>query len=78
MAAAASRVYAAGVADPGPYNTLAERWDGTSFQVMSTPNVHGDRSDNWLLGAASDGASVWAVGYHGTRVGIHTLVEYVC
>ena len=40
--------------------------------------VRGDRSDNWLLGAASDGASVWAVGYHGTRVGIHTLVEYVC
>ncbi len=78
VAAAGPTVYAIGVADPGPYNTLAERWNGASFQVMSTPNVGGDRFDNWLSSAASDGATVWAVGYHGAHRGTHTLVEYVC
>jgi hypothetical protein len=78
VAAAGSQVYATGVADPGPFNTLAERWDGTSFQVMSTPNVGGKRFDNFLHRAASDGTVVWSVGDRGGHSGIHTLVEYVC
>ena len=78
VAAAGASVYATGVSDPGPYNTLAERWNGTSFQVISTPNVRGDRFDNWLGRAASDGTVVWAVGHRGGRIGLHTLVEYVC
>src|SRR5207249_8423290 len=40
--------------EPGPENTLAEMWTGTSFQVMSTPNVNGDTFDNVLHRAASD------------------------
>jgi hypothetical protein len=62
----------------GPYNTVAEKWNGSSFQVVSTPNVNGTRFDNWLSRASSDGTTVWSVGHHGTHHGIHTLAEYVC
>jgi hypothetical protein len=71
-------VYAVGVSDPGPEHTLAEWWNGTSFQKMATPNVGGAHFDNQLLAASSDGTTLWAVGVHGTHKGPHTLTEYVC
>jgi hypothetical protein len=79
VAAAGLNIYATGVSDPGPYNTLAERFDGAAFQEMSTPDVNGTRFDNWLHRAASDGTTVWSVGHHDVHHGhTHTLVEYVC
>jgi hypothetical protein len=78
VGAAGASVYAVGVSDPGPEHTLAEWWNGTSFQKMATPNVGGAHFDNQLLAASSDGTTLWAVGVHGTHKGPHTLTEYVC
>jgi hypothetical protein len=47
-------------------STLAERWNGSTWSVVPTPN--GSNEVNWLLGAdavASD--DVWAVGYSATN-----------
>jgi hypothetical protein len=78
VGAAGGSVYAVGLHNPGPEHTLAEQWNGTSFEKMATPNVGGAHFDNRLLAASSDGTTVWAVGDHGTHRGPHTLVEYVC
>jgi hypothetical protein len=46
----------------GVYETLAERWDGSAWTLVETPNVgaHGD----WLNGVAAVSPSeAWAVGY---------------
>ena len=43
------------------YRTLGERWDGTKWTIVSTPNA---RTNNWLNGvAALSAANVWAVGF---------------
>ncbi len=47
----------------GPRRTLIERWNGTAWKVMSTPNVGTD--DNLLYGVAVlTPSDVWAVGVH--------------
>lgn len=79
VAAAGSSLYATGVSYSGRYNTLAEKLNGSAFEVVSTPNVHGRRLDNELHGAASDGTIVWSVGRHDAHHARSlTLVEYVC
>jgi hypothetical protein len=81
VAAAGSSVFATGVSDdPGPYNTLAERLEGSAFQRVMTPNVNAHHAENWLRRAASDGTTIWSVGYHDGHHSprTRTLVEYVC
>jgi len=57
------------------FQTLTEHWDGTSWSVVSSPNV-GD-SSNVLLGAAESGnGNVWAVGRYISITGSdQTLIE---
>jgi hypothetical protein len=63
-------------------NTLAEHWDGNSWQIVSSPSVGGAYgSSSSLTGVAAASASdIWAVGtsqvvLHGP---IQTLVEHFC
>jgi hypothetical protein len=63
--------------------TLAEHWDGTSWQIAYTPNPAGE-IDNTRVNVLNSVASVpkvgvWAVGYyqiHGTQA--QTLIEFYC
>src|SRR5438270_10489087 len=52
----------AGLAVEGSVNqTLTERWDGSAWRVVASPDVGGD--DNVLLGtSAAGGSTVFAVG----------------
>jgi len=43
--------------------TLIERWDGTSWTIVSSPNTSATQS-NFLLGVTCASASEWAVGYY--------------
>jgi hypothetical protein len=57
--------------------TLIEQWNGTSWSVVSSPNV--GASYNGLTGVSADSANdVWAVGYSRatTDRGFSTLVEH--
>ncbi len=61
----------------GPYQTLIEHWDGTSWSVVSSPNV--GTNDNDLFGVAAVSANdVWAVGDYnnGYPNPSYTLVEH--
>ncbi len=59
--------------DPG--QTLIENWNGTSWQVVASPNV--GTSDNGLSGVAAVSASnLWAIGGYAITMGpIMTLTE---
>src|SRR4029453_18115201 len=56
--------------------TLALHWDGTSWQLIPSPNVPG--SNNELYGVVALGPDdVWAVGYWGNAAsGFATLIEH--
>jgi len=59
-----NNVWAAGyyLDDAGVYRTLAERWDGSSWTIVATPNA--GNGDNALNGLAATGSNdIWAVGY---------------
>ena len=63
--------------------TLIEHWDGTSWSIVSSPNVgKGEVHDNYLVGVAAvsgNASDIWAVGKYynpGTPHGYHTLVEH--
>jgi len=63
-ATAPNNVWAAGyyLGNAGVYRTLAERWDGNSWTIVTTPNA--GSGDNALNGLAATGPNdVWAVGY---------------
>src|SRR5207244_7385873 len=46
----------------GHYRTLAERWDGTRWRILPTPNPGpGDNAFTAVGGDAANG--LWAVGY---------------
>jgi hypothetical protein len=46
----------------GVYETLSERWDGSAWTLVATPNV--GANDDWLNGVAAVSPSeAWAVGY---------------
>jgi hypothetical protein len=55
---------------PDPFETFAERWDGTRWSLMKTTNPGGSENDNglWSISCPSSAACV-AAGYtgHGTR-----------
>ena len=56
--------------------TLIERWDGTSWSIVSSPNTSATQS-NFLLGVTCRSASeCWAVGYYyNDNVISQTLIE---
>jgi hypothetical protein len=69
-------VYFAGT---GPYQTLIEHWDGTSWTIAASPNTSGIQN-NFLFGVACpSAASCWAVGdyFVGSYPSDHyTLIEH--
>lgn len=78
----ANDVWAAGAfrntTDPnGPFSTLIEHWDGTSWQIVQSPNPE---STSWLGSLAVVSArDIWAVGFSSpTPLGgpRHTLTEH--
>ena len=57
------------------YQTLIERWDGTSWAIVASPNSSVTRG-NWLYGVTCVSSSdCWAVGYYITDSAIQTLIE---
>ena len=78
--ASASNCWAVGYYDNGTTNqTLIERWDGTSWTIITSPNTSGTQL-NVLLGVACASASdCWAVGYYFNSnvigVAYQTLIE---
>src|SRR5207253_8357133 len=47
------------------YQTLAEHWNGTSWSIVSSPNI-GTNSDRFLGVSAVSANDVWAVGTYST------------
>lgn len=70
VAPATDDVWAAGhyLDNTGVYRTLAERWNGSSWTIVTTPNV--GNGDNALNGLAATGPNdVWTVGYSSSTPG---------
>jgi len=70
-AIASDDVWAVGNAEKGPGDesrTIAERWDGTQFSVVPTPNIGTGYNDLEDV-AASSSSDAWAVGF-GTNTGL--------
>ena len=59
----------------GDFRPLVEHWDGATWTVVATPNLHSPAAE--LAGVAKSGTHVWAVGdqYSTTNTAPHTLVE---
>jgi D-serine deaminase-like pyridoxal phosphate-dependent protein len=58
------------------YQTLIERWDGTSWAIVSSPNASTTQT-NFLAGVTCVSASnCWAVGYYITGTAEQTLIEH--
>jgi hypothetical protein len=77
-AASPDDVWAVGTAGPGnqQFVTLTEHYDGTSWHVVTSPNL-GDADT--LIGVASAGSGqVWATGNRGSSTSAvrRTLVEH--
>jgi hypothetical protein len=73
----ASECWAVGyyVNDSRRYQTLIERWDGTSWVIVTSPNT-GATQDNLLNGVTCASASeCWAAGYYAGSGPPQTLVE---
>ena len=65
---------------PASTQTLIEQWDGTSWSIVSSPNIliGGSPSDNGLQGVTcTSGSDCWAVGSGGNTPASysHTLIE---
>jgi hypothetical protein len=77
-AVSANDVWAVGFFEPGanvPLQTLTLHWDGTSWSVVSSPNVAGTQN-NELSGVAAVSANdVWAVGEFINGSNVQTLIE---
>ena len=59
--------------------TLIEHWGGTSWSMVSSPNIgKGNKDDNHLRGVTAVSASdIWAVGeYNSTTLGLQALIEH--
>ena len=57
------------------YQTLIERWDGTSWAVVTSPNTL-PTQDNFLKSVTCVSASdCWAVGYYLAGIVYQTLIE---
>src|SRR5262249_37942589 len=62
-------------ANPNITLTLAERYDGTTWSVVATPNV-GTNRGNALLAVTAQPGAAWAVGYDiGDDFLSHSLIE---
>lgn len=63
----------------GPYLTLTEHWDGSSWSVISSPTPP-SIYDTFLTGVAAASASnVWTIGNYTTNSNIgQTLIEFYC
>jgi hypothetical protein len=76
VALSANAVWAVGdyyVSQSGPLQTLVEHWDGTTWTVVSSPNLGTSSS---LVGVAAVSANdIWAVGELMGKVVMGTLVE---
>ena len=74
-AVSSSDVWAVGYSSSGTaYRTLVERWNGTSWAVVTSPNM--GTNDNKLLGVAAVSANeVWAAGYYNSGTTGQTLTE---
>jgi len=60
---------------PGPYKTLIERWDGTAWKQVPSPNPARSTNPSLNGAAATSAASAWAVGSYSTRTQAKTLIE---
>ena len=58
--------------------TLTEQWNGTGWNVVSSPNI--GISGNRLSAIAHVPATtqVWVAGYYGGNSGYQTLIEFYC
>jgi len=71
---AVGRYYTGNAVQSGVYQTLIERWDGTSWAIVTSPNTSTTQY-NYLFGVTCVSASeCWAVGLSGTSLG-QTLIE---
>jgi len=71
---AVGRYYTGNAVQSGVYQTLIERWDGTSWAIVTSPNTSATQY-NYLFGVTCVSASeCWAVGLSGTSLG-QTLIE---
>jgi hypothetical protein len=63
-AATSTEVWAVGRSFTGAdvERTLVERWDGSTWSVVSSPNL--GLGSNFLYGVAADHGDAWAVGYY--------------
>ena len=68
--------WAVGSASEGSLSqTLAERWDGSAWSVVSTPNVGTGTNTLGAVDAVSTG-DVWAVGFYDNGATFRTLAEH--
>ena len=58
-------------------HTLIEHWDGTSWQVVPSPNP-GSGGGVFTAVAASSANAVWAVGDYADGSNTNTLIEFYC
>jgi hypothetical protein len=74
---AASECWAVGYYYTGiTYQTLLERWDGTSWAMVSSPNTSATQA-NLLSGVTCVAASnCWAVGDYFNGIALQTLIEH--
>lgn len=79
MIPATTQLWAVGYEGPSPgsFQTLAERWDGTSWSVVPSPNP--STYQDLLRTVATRGTEAWAVGNSATTAGAtSTLIEHFC
>ncbi len=61
----------------GINQTLIEHWNGTKWNIVSSPNV--GTGENTLNRAAASAGNIWAVGYYRNNSGVvQTLTEFYC
>jgi hypothetical protein len=68
--------YAAGI----PYQTLIERWDGTSWSIVSSPNTNVTQANALRAVTCTSASDCWAVGFYNTGNAVlsginQTLIE---
>ena len=77
VALASNNVWAVGSGSPrtgGGEVTVVEHWDGTSWSIVSSPNLSPSVASNFLTGIAAVSATdIWAVGFSTDSTGTHTL-----
>ncbi|HCI82803.1 MAG TPA: hypothetical protein DHW02_24290 [Ktedonobacter sp.] len=69
--------YRSGLDPQGPYYTLIEHWNGTSWSVVTSPSPGVDASDLSSAASVPKTSSVWSVGFT-QDVSYQTLTEYYC